>query len=200
MQNPISKLLELGGPVLLILACVSIIALSIIIFKLLQYRACCVGKTQYIDEAIKHWDAGDEDRALNALDASNHFMTAVYHRAMSKRTGIDRQRLESEAQQSIQPLESMFRTLDLIAQLAPLMGLFGTVLGMIEAFQALQSAGSNVDPALLAGGIWVALLTTAAGLAVAIPAFVALSWLESRMDKERAFADYSISVLLDKSG
>ena len=200
MQNPITKLLDLGGPVLLILACVSIIALSIILYKSLQYRACRVGKTESIANAIKHWDAGEKDKALKELDASKHFMAAVYHRAMSKESDIDRQRLESEAQQSIQPLESMFRTLDLIAQLAPLMGLFGTVLGMIEAFQALQNAGSNVDPAALAGGIWVALLTTAAGLAVAIPAFVALSWLESRMDKERTFADYSISVVLDKSG
>ena len=93
-------------------------------------------------------------------------------------------------------LERGFRFLDTVAQVAPLLGLFGTVLGMIEAFQALQSAGSQVDPSLLAGGIWVALLTTAAGLAVAMPASVVLSWFESRMAEERALADHALSVVL----
>ena len=66
---------------------------------------------------------------------------------------------------------------------------------MIEAFQALQDAGDQVDPSQLAGGIWVALMTTAAGLSVAMPASVALSWFEGRIDTERAFADYAISIL-----
>ncbi|MCC5968052.1 MAG: MotA/TolQ/ExbB proton channel family protein, partial [Natronohydrobacter sp.] len=59
----------------------------------------------------------------------------------------------------------------------------GTVLGMIEAFQALQAAGNRADPAALAGGIWQALLTTAAGMAVAIPAAMALTWFESICDR-----------------
>ncbi|MCE8471205.1 MotA/TolQ/ExbB proton channel family protein, partial [Rhodovulum sulfidophilum] len=75
---------------------------------------------------------------------------------------------------------------ELIAVIAPLLGLLGTVLGMIDAFQALQSAGAAADPADLAGGIWEALLTTAAGMAVAIPAAVALSWFESVADSARA--------------
>lgn len=78
------------------------------------------------------------------------------------------------------------RALDLIATIAPLIGLLGTVLGMIEAFQALQEAGSRADPAALAGGIWQALLTTAAGMAVAIPASMALSWFDSVTDRLQA--------------
>lgn len=57
------------------------------------------------------------------------------------------------------------------------------VLGMIEAFQRLEQAGSQVDPAILSGGIWVALLTTAAGLTVAIPAVMALNWLERVIER-----------------
>jgi biopolymer transport protein ExbB len=64
--------------------------------------------------------------------------------------------------------------LELISTIAPLLGLLGTVLGMIAAFQALQESGSRADPAILAGGIWEALLTTAAGMAVAIPASITL--------------------------
>ncbi len=77
------------------------------------------------------------------------------------------------------------RALELIATIAPLLGLLGTVLGMIAAFQALQESGSRADPALLAGGIWEALLTTAAGMAVAIPASAALSWFEALIDRMR---------------
>ena len=82
-----------------------------------------------------------------------------------------------------------------MAQIAPLLGLFGTVLGMIDAFRALQSAGTAVDPTVLAGGIWVALLTTAAGLAVAMPTSLLLTWLESRTARERDFAALALARL-----
>ena len=91
---------------------------------------------------------------------------------------------------------SLTDLLDIIAQIAPLLGLFGTVLGMIAAFQALQDAGTQVDPSLLAGGIWVALTTTAAGLAVAMPTSLIHSWLEGRMDAERGIADQAIQTAL----
>jgi biopolymer transport protein ExbB len=88
------------------------------------------------------------------------------------------------------------RALDLIATIAPLVGLLGTVLGMIEAFQALQDSGARADPAALAGGIWQALLTTAAGMAVAIPASMALSWFDSINDRlAHDFDDLATRVL-----
>ncbi len=97
-------------------------------------------------------------------------------------------------------LESGFRLLESVAQLAPLLGLFGTVLGMISAFQALQEAGAQVDPSILAGGIWVALLTTAVGLAVAMPTSVVLSWLEARMDGDRVLAQSALRTILSPEG
>ena len=99
--------------------------------------------------------------------------------------------MEAEVETQFLKLERGFRLLDTVAQLAPLLGLFGTVLGMIEAFQALQDAGSSVDPSLLAGGIWVALLTTAA---VAMPTSIVLSWFESRMTAERVFAELALTT------
>jgi biopolymer transport protein ExbB len=87
-------------------------------------------------------------------------------------------RLLAEARAGLRPLE-------LIATVAPLLGLLGTVLGMITAFQQLQAAGTRADPSALAGGIWEALLTTAAGMAVAIPASTALTWFESVSDRLR---------------
>lgn len=74
------------------------------------------------------------------------------------------------------------RPLEVIGSLAPLLGLLGTVLGMIKAFQQLEAAGNKVNPAILSGGIWEALLTTAVGLCVAIPVVALLNWLERRID------------------
>ncbi len=70
-------------------------------------------------------------------------------------------------------LESHLTTLAVISQVAPLLGLMGTVLGMVQAFYAVQQAGGDVNPSALAGGIWEALLTTVFGLGVAIPAYLA---------------------------
>ena len=94
-------------------------------------------------------------------------------------------------------LERGFRLLDSVAQLAPLLGLFGTVLGMISAFQALQEAGSQVDPSILAGGIWVALLTTAVGLAVAMPTSLLLTWFESRVARESELLERALTIVLN---
>ena len=91
------------------------------------------------------------------------------------------------------------KLLELVATIAPLLGLLGTVIGMISAFQALQEAGSRADPSMLAGGIWEALLTTAAGMAVAIPATMALSWLESVCEKLALdFEDIGTRVFLGR--
>lgn len=111
-------------------------------------------------------------------------------------SGLDADRLEAEAEERFAELERGLKLLDSVAQLAPLLGLFGTVLGMISAFQALQEAGDQVDPSALAGGIWVALATTAVGLAVAMPTALVLSWFEARLDADRVFAGKAIRVLV----
>jgi len=79
-------------------------------------------------------------------------------------------------------LRSGLGLLELLFNIAPLLGLLGTILGMIEAFQALEAAGNSVSPSQLAGGIWTALLTTAAGLVVAMLALVCLNSLEAMLE------------------
>ena len=98
--------------------------------------------------------------------------------ALSLPAAVGREEVTRLAQRELGALRTGLRPLELIVTIAPLIGLLGTVLGMIEAFQALEASGGQADPAVLAGGIWEALLTTAAGMAVAIPAAVALSWFE----------------------
>ena len=77
------------------------------------------------------------------------------------------------------------RLLEVIAGAAPLLGLLGTVLGMIEAFKQLEMAGSQIDPSVLSGGIWQALLTTAAGLIVALPALIAWHHFDRGLENAR---------------
>jgi biopolymer transport protein ExbB len=125
--------------------------------------------------------------------APSHLATVL---ALALQARDARDRLYTLAEARLARLEAGFRLLDAVAQTAPLLGLFGTVLGMIAAFRAMQDAGQSVDPSVLAGGIWVALMTTAAGLAVAMPLSAILSWLEGRMANERRMAEALIEGAL----
>ncbi len=196
LLETLNGLFALGGPVVAILVVMSVITLSVTLYKLWQFAVSGVGRHRVLSEALTLWDAGDTEAAGQRLQASRSYLAPYIHRAMhvQRRAGVD-DRLDSEVSQALSVLERGFRLLDMIAQIAPLLGLFGTVLGMIEAFQSLQTAGSTVDPSLLAGGIWVALLTTAVGLAVAIPTSMVLTWLESRMARERIYADKALRTV-----
>lgn len=198
LQDAITRILDLGGPVVLLLGVLSVLVLTVVLYKLWQFTAARVGGHRSLKSAVQAWDAGDRTAARDHLDRSRSYLRPVMDMAMSGQQDADR--LDAEAEARFARLESGFRLLDSVAQLAPLLGLFGTVLGMISAFQALQDAGDQVDPSILAGGIWVALLTTAVGLAVAMPTTVVLSWLESRMDRERVFAQQALRTLLAPEG
>jgi len=89
-------------------------------------------------------------------------------------------------EREVQNLSSYIQTLATIGNIAPLLGLLGTVVGMIKAFMVIQQMGGKVNAAVLAGGIWEAMLTTAIGLAVALPTMVAHSYLVARVDKYEA--------------
>jgi len=197
LRGLLLELYELGGPVVLILVAVSVVTLAVVLYKLWQFRAAGVGRHQPLRNAVDAWDAGDEARARSELARSKSYLKPVVELAMTGR--CDTARLDAEAETRFAKLERGFRFLDSVAQLSPLMGLFGTVLGMISAFQALQDAGSQVDPSILAGGIWVALMTTAVGLAVAMPTSVVLSWFETRMEAERVLAEKALRSIQSPS-
>lgn len=193
----IREILSLGGPVVAILIVMSVLTVAVTIYKLWQFAACGVGRHKILSQALQAWDAGDRATARARLEKSNSYLAPLVSAAMDAPDIPDLDaRLDAEAGLALAGLERGFRLLDTVAQLAPLLGLFGTVLGMINAFQSLQSAGSSVDPSLLAGGIWVALVTTAVGLAVAMPTSMVLSWFESRTARERVFADKALRTVL----
>lgn len=199
LVETVLRIAEIGGPVVMVLIAVSVLTLAVILYKVWQFSVAGVGRHRALTQAITAWDAGEHAAAKQTLERSTSYLAPVVEMAFRSGSGGS-ERLEAEAELRFARLERGLRYLDNVAQLSPLLGLFGTVLGMIEAFQALQDAGSQVDPSILAGGIWVALLTTAVGLVVAMPTSAALSWLEGRMDGERVIAGRAIQVALAPFG
>ena len=100
----------------------------------------------------------------------------------------------------VRGLEKHLRGLAIIGNITPLIGLLGTVVGMIKAFAKIQELGGRVDASVLAGGIWEALLTTAAGLTVAIPTLVAYHYFEGKIDNMSCWMKEVASELLEFLG
>jgi len=186
------EFIRLGGPAIWAISALSMIALALILWK--AWRLMLMGAWtggRRARKAVALWSEGNEGEALKLLQNCKTCRAALIRAAMTARQDdtLDDDAAKAEtgrvARNLIARARGGLRPLELIATIAPLLGLLGTVLGMIAAFQALQDAGSRADPATLAGGIWEALLTTAAGMAVAIPAAMALTWFESVVDRLR---------------
>ncbi len=184
-----------GGPAMWAIAALSIATLALILWKLwrLSLAGAWSGKTTR--QAVALWVSGDVKAAQAALAGRFSLRARVAAAAMAARLDpalsddLAREETTRVARRVLADARTGLKALDLIATIAPLLGLLGTVLGMIAAFQALQDSGAQADPAILAGGIWQALLTTAAGMAVAIPAAMALAWYESVIDRAEADAE-----------
>lgn len=180
-------LVDKGGPIVVILLVLSVLSLAIILLKLFQFSRAGLTRRAFVDTAIAKIKEGDKDGAASVLRKTKSPI------ARTLLAGVDASSNGGDAAEEIARvggnelggLQSYFRWLEVIGNISPLLGLLGTVIGMISAFQQLQLAGNKVDPAILSGGIWEALLTTAVGLAVAIPAIAALNLLESRVDVAR---------------
>ncbi|MBF9048391.1 MotA/TolQ/ExbB proton channel family protein [Roseobacter sp. HKCCD9010] len=186
------EFLAQGGPAIWAIATLSVITLALILWKtwqLAQMGAWSGGAVT--DEAVRRWQAGEaaagEDlTGRRSLRAQLALVAMGARRDTTLNNDSAREETTRVAKSLLSDARGGLRALELIATIAPLLGLLGTVLGMIAAFQALQVAGTRADPATLAGGIWEALLTTAAGMAVAIPASMALTWFESVVDRVQA--------------
>ena len=186
------EFVRLGGPAIWAIAALSVVALALILWK--AWRLMVLGAWnggRVARAAVDLWAEGQEAPAMAMLDGRRSCRARLIRAAMAARVdpSLDDAGAQAETERVARNLLAQarggLRPLELIATIAPLLGLLGTVLGMIAAFQALQEAGSRADPATLAGGIWEALLTTAAGMAVAIPASMALTWFESVADRLR---------------
>lgn len=185
--DTLMELLELGGPVVALLMLMSVYGLAIVALKLWQFRTIRLGDRRFIEPAIEAWRHGDTHKAGQVLKGlSNPIAQAMNLVVKGSEAGVAEDSLREEvartAARDINVLRRHFRPLEVIGNIAPLLGLLGTVIGMIAAFNQLEAAGSQVDPSVLSGGIWEALLTTAVGLVVAIPAVAMLNFLERSVE------------------
>lgn len=201
-----AQMRSIGGPVLLALVLLSLIAATVSIYKVLAFARMRVGRRRAAEAALSHWMAGDTVSAQRAAMADRSPVGRVVSGTIAAliRWPLDKERARELANANalmlLDEMASYMRVLETAVQAAPMLGLLGTVLGMIAAFYELSSGGGAVDPTALAGGIWVALITTAAGLAVAIPFYFIHSWLDGRIERERAAMEAAILAVIHGAG
>jgi biopolymer transport protein ExbB len=181
----IGEFFSYGGiPMYLIAAC-SFAALALIIERAIQIERAR-GDLSVLLRPVSSFAQGAKwEDALKHCDADPRPVARVARAGLEKhgrpRSEI-REAIEDAAERELVRLERRLALIGVLGKVAPLLGLFGTVTGMIDAFRKIGDVGGGpVDQTVLAGGIWQALLTTAAGLAVAIPVLLAHSILESRV-------------------
>lgn len=177
-----------GGFMMYPLVLCSLIALGVMIAKAWTLWAAHKDTARVLADVDELARAGDIDGAMAAAGSKRGPASAILMAGLRRIRG--REVGEGEIEQAISTvgtielgfLERGLVVLATIANVAPLMGFLGTVAGMILAFASIEAAGS-VDPALVAGGIKVALLTTASGLAIAIPVNIGYNFFVTRIDK-----------------
>ncbi|AUQ55181.1 MotA/TolQ/ExbB proton channel family protein [Phaeobacter inhibens] len=184
-----TKFLRDGGPSIWAIAALSVITMALILWKIWRLALIGAWSRGKAGRAVAAFERGEQDTARDIVRGRRGIRSKVVASALASVCTLPEDRAREEtarvAKLHLASAGTGLGALELIATIAPLLGLLGTVLGMIAAFQALQAAGSKADPALLAGGIWEALLTTAAGMAVAIPASAALTWFEAVITRIR---------------
>ena len=178
-------ILEKGGMIMWIIMFLSVIAAVLIIERLFYFRRIRVDEEKMINRLKSTLKKGHFDEALsicenNPSPITNLMKVGIEHRGYSpetiKETILDAANLE------IPKMEKHLPALGTITHIAPLLGLLGTVTGNISAFGVLGKLGSVGDPGLLAKGISEALLTTAAGLIVAIPSIIFYNYLVNKVN------------------
>ncbi len=176
LEGP-ARLIELGGPVVVILLGLSVLGAAVIIYKLIQLRGYSARYFVRLNACLHEAPAD--------IDPSHPVGELAAFAIARANSGEAMEKLEPElarrGNRVVSNCGRYLRLVELIAYLSPLLGLLGTVLGMIDAFQGLQVDVDQANAGVLAGGIWEALLTTAVGLGIAIPMTAAHALLEGRV-------------------
>ncbi|TAE34357.1 MAG: MotA/TolQ/ExbB proton channel family protein [Alphaproteobacteria bacterium] len=191
-----------GGPIMIVLAFISIYALAVIFYKIVQFNSSGAHKTGFIEPVMQHVKQGEYTDAEHMLEKTTGPVARIMRTAIRCVLNRDMSIKSRESEiarigaAEIQVLETHMRGLELVANTSPLLGLLGTVTGMITVFATISEADGRVDPSILAGGIWEALITTVGGLVVAIPAITAYYVIDGQIEKVRVrMRDVAIQIL-----
>ncbi len=177
--------MEKGGPIMWVILCCSILALTVFFDRLFHLYRARINAAAFMKHVKGMLGAGKVQEAINLCNSTPGPLAPILRGAIHK-SGADRSEIKEAIEHAglheVPRLERNLPALATVAHICPLLGLLGTVAGMIKVFQQIQTLGGIVNPGDLARGIWEALLTTAAGLVVAIPTFVAYNYLVSRVN------------------
>ena len=172
-----------GGPWMWALLACSVIAVAVIIYKIVALWLAGRGAQRVAESVTEHVEAGELDTAQQRASESGTAVARVLQAVLASRDSVEGpgEAAEASGAEEMAHLESGLMVLATIANIAPLIGFLGTVSGMIRAFTAIAEAGLG-EPGVVAAGIGEALITTASGLIVAIPCFVAYNAFVSRVN------------------
>jgi biopolymer transport protein ExbB len=175
-----------SGPVGIAIIVLSVVALAVIIENFVSLKRDKLAPPELIDEIQALFDEGQYQEAMELCENEPNYFTRVCGAGISKighPFGTIEKSLEEMGDEESVKLHQKIGWLSLIANVAPMMGLLGTVAGMVTAFNVISTSGGQASPAELAGGISAALLTTMFGLIVAIPVTASFAFLRNRMVK-----------------
>jgi len=181
-------MIQKGGPLMYLLILCSVAVLTVIIERLITLNRYKIDISSFMSKIL---EAVRRNRIMEAIELCERTTSPVAEviKAGLLKHSASRQEIkeamEEAALSEVPKLEKNLNLLATLAHVSPLIGLLGTVTGMVQAFQVIQekaTALNPVSPGDLAGGIWEALLTTVGGLSVAIPAIVAYNFLVTKVD------------------
>lgn len=197
------QLLVKGGPVMIPIIMLSVYTLWVIILKIIQFNIVRPLKLRYVSSVIALLKNGEVERAKKLIADQKGPVARVMEVTINllQDEKLSKERFESEVERvgatEMRQLESHLRGLEMSGTISPLLGLLGTVIGMVKAFAQLAASAANANPASLAGGIWEALITTVGGLIVAVPAVAAYYIIDGYVERVRgAMRDSATQVLL----
>lgn len=198
------KVLTAGGPMLWLILVASSAAVAVFIERVLHYHRAQINSMEFLNGVRNVLKRDNVVEALSICDATPGPVARLVRVAILNRDkgreGL-RSALEEAGLTEVPPLEEKLNLLATIAQIAPLMGLLGTTLGMVKVFTTLQVENLFASREILFNGIWQSLICTAAGLALAIPAYAAYNYLVTRvnsivLEMERAATEI-INIVTD---
>ena len=201
--NENMDLLIKGGPVMIPIVLLSVYTLWVVILKVIQFNIVKPLKLRYVSSVIALLKNGETERAKKLIADQKGPVARVMEVTITllQDEKISKERMESEVERvgatEMRQLESHLRGLEMSGTISPLLGLLGTVIGMVKAFAQLAASSAQANPASLAGGIWEALITTVGGLIVAVPAVAAYYIIDGYVEKVRgAMRDSATQILL----
>lgn len=182
------EFMQKGGPIMWPILICSIFAFAIVIERLLALRREQIDTRTFMEQVSKSLKRNKIMEAIDLCERTKGPIANILKAGILKHDRPRhevREAIEDASIHEVPRLEKNLPVLATVAHIAPLLGLLGTVTGMVAAFQVIETKASSlnpVNPGDLAGGIWEALLTTVFGLCVAIPTYVAYNYLTSRVD------------------